>query len=106
MGVARDDVEDAAVLAAGDADRAFHERRVTRGGAPVDPFLGHALSPSPAFPGRASLRRRAGQTRGPNSFNKGVRTGGNWPLRIRSWCRLSESNGRPTAYKAVALPLS
>jgi len=23
-----------------------------------------------------------------------------------SWCRLSESNGRPTAYKAVALPLS
>jgi len=27
-------------------------------------------------------------------------------LSMVSWCRLSESNGRPTAYKAVALPLS
>ena len=27
------------------------------------------------------------------------------PLTIK-WCRMSESNGRPTAYKAVALPLS
>jgi len=24
--------------------------------------------------------------------------------RTEYWCRLSESNGRPTAYKAVALP--
>jgi hypothetical protein len=23
---------------------------------------------------------------------------------LRNWCPLSESNGRPTAYKAVALP--
>src|SRR5262245_10166605 len=72
---------------------------------------GYRLTPPPSFSGPPDMRRmhdfRAAGVR--DYFDRKFRKGSSQCPRAGSgpfWCRQSDSNRRPTAYKAVALPLS